>query len=284
MKKIILSADSTCDLPINLREKLNIQIIPLYINLNGKEYRDSVDIFPDDIYNYYNEHKILPKTAAPSIGDFLEHFRKWDKETYEIIHISIGSGISASYQNATLAANELGNVYVVDSNSLTTGSSILLLKADEFRQKGISAKEIYEHLRVLNKKVNASFVINSLTYLREGGRLSALQAFGANVLGIKPCIEVKNEKHGQMEVGNKYRGNLSKVHSKYTQDRLKDNSNIDTSRIFLTHSGISDENIDFIKTEIEKYQQFDEIIIARAGCTISSHCGENTIGLIYLDK
>lgn len=284
MKKIILSADSTCDLSSDLLEKYNINTLPLYINLDDKEYKDMIDINPDFIYEYYENNKVLPKTAAPSIGDYLKHFGKWGSSEYDIIHISIGSGISASYQNATLAANELDNVNIIDSKSLSTGSGALLIEAFEMINDGKSKDEIIKNIEALREKLDVSFVIDSLTYLREGGRLSTLQAFGANLLNIKPSIFVSSEKNGQMEVGNKYRGNINKVFPKFFKDKLYNRDDIDLRRIYLTHSGADESDIELAKNTILSLNNFEEVIINKTSCTISSHCGRNTFGLIFLKK
>lgn len=284
MKKIILSADSTCDLSSDLLEKYKIHTLPLYINLDDKEYKDMVNITPDFIYDYYDKNKVLPKTAAPSIGDYLNHFEQLNNGAYDIIHVSIGSGISASYQNATLAANELDNVYVIDSKSLSTGSGALLVEAYEMINKGKSTDEIVERLKEMREKLDVSFIIDSLTYLREGGRLSALQAFGANLLNIKPSIFVSSQKNGQMDVGNKYRGNINKVFIKFFKDKLEDNDEIDLRRIYLTHSGADEADIELAKNTISSLKNFEEIIVNKASCTISSHCGRNTFGIIFLKK
>lgn len=284
MKKIILSADSTCDLPSSLIKKYNVQIIPLYINLNGKEYKDSIDINPDYIFDYYNKNKVLPTTASPNLLDYIRHFEKWNSDEYVILHITLGSGISSTYQNAILAANEFENVNVIDSNALSSASSLLLLRASDLIKEGKNISEIVEILEREKDLLEISFVIDSLTYLREGGRLSALQAFGANLLSIKPSIEVKNEKHGQMEVGNKYRGKLPKVLRKYISDKLENRNDINTKRLFITHSGASKEILDLTVNAVKEYQDFEEIIINRAGCTITTHCGENTVGLMYFSK
>lgn len=284
MKKIILSADTTCDLPKDLIEKYNIQIIPLYIHLDDKEYRDSIDINPDFIYNYYEENKILPTTSAPNIADYLTHFKKWDPTKYDIIHITLGSGISSTYQNAFVASEEFENVYVIDSKSLSAASSLLILEAVDMINDKKTTDEIVNKLKNLRENIEVSFVLDSLTYLREGGRLNALQAFGSNLLNIKPCIEVKHEKNGQMEVGNKYRGKLSKVIKKYLSDRLENRDDIDTKRIFILNSGTSEEIIETTINGVKEYQNFDEMIVSRAGCTISSHCGYNSVGVIFINK
>lgn len=284
MKKIILSADTTCDLPKDLIEKYNIQIIPLYINLDGKEYRDTLDIDPNFIYKYYEENKVLPITSAPNIADYLSHFKKWDSKEYDILHITLGSGISSTYQNALITSKELENVHVIDSKSLSAASSLLLLEAVDMISDNKNIKDIVNELKNLREKIEVTFVVDSLIYLREGGRLNALQAFGANLLNIKPCIEVKKEKNGQMEVGNKYRGKLSKVINKYISDRLENRNDIDTRRVFLVHSGTSDEILETAINSIKKYQNFDEILVTRTGCTISSHCGYNTVGMIFFNK
>lgn len=281
MKKIILSSDSTSDLGDKLIQLHNIHIIPLYINLDGKEYRDGVDINPDMIYEYHDNHGVLPTTAAPNVKDYLDHFKKWDKNEYDIIHFTIGSSLSSSYQNAAIVAEELGNVYVIDSYNLSTGIAILILEAAKLRDEGLPANEIFNRVCDLRNKVNTSFVVDSLLYLKEGGRVSALQAMGANLLNIKPSIIVRNDNHGAMDVGPKYRGNTLKVLQKYVNELFDNSDDIDEEVAFITHSGSTDENLEFVKNEVAKYKNFKNIYITRAGCTVSSHCGYNTIGVIY---
>lgn len=283
MGKIILSADSTCDLNEQFINRYNIQMMPLHVILEEKQYEDGVNITPDVIYETYNKKKILPKTSAPNMGEYMEHFKKWTDEGYQVIHISLGSGLSSSYQNSLLAASEVGNVYTIDSGNLSTGMGHLVIEAAERIEKGIEAEQIVQEINELKGKVQASFVIDNLTYLYEGGRCSALAAFSANLLNIKPCIEVDNTS-GKMNVGKKYRGSLKKVLTNYTKDKLKEHPSIQLNRIFITHSGIDEEYIELVKNTIEETYHFKEIFVTRAGCTISSHCGPNTLGILFMTE
>lgn len=283
MSKIIISADSTCDLSEEIKERYDIHIQPLNIILENELYRDGIDITPDMIYKTFEEKKILPKTAAPNPQDYIDYFKQWTEEGHEVIHISLGSGISSSHQNARLAAEELGNVYVIDSGNLSTGMGFLAVEAAERVEKGMPAKQIYEEVLSLKPKANASFVIDTLTYLREGGRCSALTAFSANLLNIKPVIQVNN-KDATMTVGKKYRGSLKKVLKRYVTDLLKEPKNIDTKRMFITHSGTAEENIELVKQTIEEIVDVKEINITQTGCTIASHCGPNTVGILFMNK
>ncbi|NLM35349.1 MAG: DegV family protein [Clostridiales bacterium] len=283
MSKIILSADITCDLGDVLKERYNVNFYPLHIILDGKQYQDGVDITADDIYEAYRTKKILPKTAAINPDEYINYFKQWVDEGYEVIHISLASGISSSYQNCCIAAQELGNVYPVDSCSLSTGTGLLVLEAADRIAQGMSAAQIQQELLALRTSVHASFVLDTLTFLHAGGRCSALAALGANVLNIKPCIEVDNTT-GKMKVGKKYRGSLDKVLKHYTLDKLKDRTDLKLDRVFITHSGISEERIEIVRKTIEEVADFKEILITRAGSTISSHCGPNTLGVLFMTK
>lgn len=283
MSKVILSADSTCDLSTALLERYDVHLQPLRINLGDNIYQDGVDITPDEIYATFEKDRILPKTSAPNPQEYIDHFRQWTDEGHEVVHISLGSGISSSYQNAKLASEELGNVYVIDSGNLSTGMGHLVIEAGERIKKGLPASQIYEEVEALKSKVHASFVIDTLTYLYEGGRCSALQAFSASLLKIKPCIEVDNTS-GKMDVGRKYRGSLTKAFKRYTKDQLTSHAKIKKDRVFITHSGTSQENIDIVKETILELVDFDEVFITRAGCTISSHCGPNTLGVLFMTE
>ena len=283
MSKIILSADSTCDLGEELKQRYHVHYKPLHIHLGEKNYQDGVDITPDMIYETFDKEKILPKTSAPNPQEYIDHFKQWTEKGYEVIHVSIGSGLSSSHQNAKLAAEELGNVYVIDSGNLSTGSGHLVIEAGDRIAQGMPASQIQEEVQALQSKVHASFVIDTLTYLHEGGRCSALAAFSASVLNIKPCIKVDNT-DGSMSVGKKYRGSMERVLKRYVRDQLKDRTDLKLDRAFITHSGTSQEIIETVKQEIEGFADFNEILITRAGCTISSHCGPNTLGVLFMTK
>lgn len=283
MSEIIISADSTCDLSDELKQRYHVHCRPLHVHLENKIYRDGVDITPEMIYETFDKKKILPTTSAPNPQEYIDYFRQWTYQGHEVIHISLGSGISSSYQNAKLAAEELGNVYVIDSGNLSTGMGALVIEAAERIAEGMPANKIYEEVLALKPKANASFVVNTLTYLRGGGRCSAITAFGANLLNIKPCIKV-NHKDATMTVGKKYRGSLPVVLKRYVKDLLKDRHDLDLKRLFITHSGTSQENIVLVKQTIEAIADFQEIHITRTGCTIASHCGPNTVGILYMTK
>ena len=282
-KPIILCADSTCDLSEELLERYNIHIFPLHIVLGDRTYQDGVDLVPDQIYQIYCEKKILPKTAAINVEEYTEFARPFIKAGNDVIYVTLGSGISATYNNCRLAAEELPGMYVIDSGNLSTGMGHVVLAAAKGIEAGLPVEQIVEETRALAHRVEASFVIDTLEFLYKGGRCSALAMLGANMLKLKPCIEVDNA-DSKMSVGKKYRGSLDKALEQYVKDRLEGRDDIVTDRIFITHSGIAPERVELVRREIAKYQQFDEIIETRAGCTISSHCGPNTLGILFVRK
>lgn len=283
MSKIKITADSTCDIGAALIAAHDIAIQPLHIILDGETYDDGVDISPDDIYRTYDEKQILPQTAAPNPAEYEALFKEWVEAGYDVIHISLGSGISSSYQNASLAAGGFSNVHVIDSGNLSTGSGHLVLEAVDLAKQGLQASEIAAMVRQAKDKVDASFVIDKLTYLRAGGRCSALAAFSANVFHIRPSIVVDTD-GAKMDVGKKYRGSMGKVLKKYVRDKLVGRDDIDDRRIFITHSGTTTEVIDMVKAEIAAVRAFEEVHVTRAGCTITSHCGPGTLGILFMEK
>ena len=282
-KKVLLTADSTCDLSEELKERFHVITHPLHVVLDDKTYNDGVDLKPDDIYRAYDEKKALPKTAATNAAEFVDFFTPYIEQGYEIVHINLGSGLSVTHSNCRMAAEELEGVYVVDSCNLSTGTGLLVLEAADRIAAGMSAEEVAHEVQELAEKVSASFVLDTLEFLHKGGRCSSLAMMGANLLQLKPCIEVDST-CGKMGVGKKYRGSLDKCLQQYVQDKLAGRTDICTNRVFITHSGISEERIALVKAEVEKYQKFDEILITRAGCTISSHCGPNTLGVLFMTK
>ncbi len=281
MSKIKITCDSTADLPDEYLQENGVEKLPLYIILDDQSYRDSVDVFPEDIYKYAQKTGKLPKTAAGSIKDYLDLFKKYTEDYDAVIHISLGGNFSSSHQNARIAAEEFSNVFVVDSENLSTGTGHLVADAVNLVKKGMDAQNIVNELTNTVSKIETSFVIDTLDYLKMGGRCSAIAAFSANLLNIKPCIEVIG---GKMEVGKKYRGRIEKAIEKYVKDRLKDRTDIDPERIFITHSGCSDELIEKVKQIVAEYCSFEEMMVTRASCTISSHCGPNTLGILFKRK
>lgn len=281
---VIITADSTCDLPEKYIEENEITIIPLSILLGGKEYLDSVDIKPNDIYKYVENTGDLPKTAAVTPQRYYDIFKSFTDNGKQVVHIGLSSGISSSYQNAVTAASDFDNVYTVDSKSLCTAMGLLVLKACDFRDKGYSAKKIADKIGKLVDKLSATFIINNLEYIYKGGRCSSVARFGANVLGIKPSIIV-NKESGKLEVNKKYRGKLDSAYKQYVNDCLKDINKIDSERIVIANSGqIDSTTLAFIDGLIEGKNKFKTIIHANAGCTISSHCGPKTFAVFYLRK
>lgn len=282
-QKIILSADSTCDLNAELKDRYDVNYFPLHINLNGKDYQDNVDITPEQVYQEYYDNKVLPKTSAVNVQEYMDHFRPWVEQGFEVIHINLGHALSSSYQNCCLAAQELGHVHVVDSCNLSTGTGLTVIAAGKMIREGIDAETIAEKLRAGVHKRHASFVLDTLTFLHAGGRCSAVAALGANMLKLKPSIQVDNH-DGSMSVGKKYRGSLDKVLAKYTRDQLSKYSDINTDLLFITHSGIPQEYIDLVRKTAEDMVPFKEIHVTKASCTISCHCGPNTLGILFETK
>lgn len=283
MRKIILSADSTCDLGDELKEKYQVHYYPFHIILEGKDYQDNVDITPGDIFQRYYEKKVLPKTAAINVEEYVNYFRPFVEQGYEVVHLNLGSTLSSAHQNCMLAARELKGVYPVDSGNLSTGIGHLVLDAGEMIKEGLGAEEIAGKLNQRKNLVHSSFILDTLKFMSAGGRCSNVMALGANLLNIKPCIEVNN-KDGSMDVGKKYRGSLKKVLPLYVKDKLQEYQGICTDKIFITHSGIDQEYIELVKKAIQEEKEFQNIYVTRASCTISCHCGPNTLGILFETK
>ena len=280
-KQIIISSDSTCDLSKELVERYQIHIQPMGISLGDQIYRDGVDITPDMIYAHHEKTGQLPKTSAINVVEALEYFEELTKDGSAVIHFTISSSMSSTYNNACVAAQEFENVYVVDAKNLSTGSGLLVLAAAEMAREGLEAQQIVEKLNDLADRVDASFVVDNLEYLVKGGRCSALAAFGANLLQLKPCISVKN---GAMGVGKKYRGKFEKVLLTYVADRLADAEDICLDRVFVTHAGCDPKVVESVAETVKNTLPFREILVTRAGCTVSSHCGANTLGVLFIRK
>lgn len=281
MKKIKITCDSTCDLTTELYEKYDVTVIPLEINLGGVYYQDSVDITADKIFEYVSETGVLPKTSAVATAKYSEIFKNYTDEGYSVIHINISSEFSACHQNARNAASELENVYVIDSRNLSSGSGHLVLAAAEMAESGMEASEIADKLNEMKEKLDVSFVLQTLDYLKKGGRCSSVVALGASILMLCPEIEVVE---GTMRVRRKYRGRMQKTITDYIKGRLEGRDDIDTKRVFVTHSGVPFEVLEDMKALVKKLQPFEEVIETKAGCTISSHCGPACLGVLFFTK
>ena len=253
---IKISADSTCDLSPDLIARYDIGISPLYIVRDGESLVDGVDITPDEIYAHVEAGGSMCSTAAVSVYDYVEFFRK------------------------ELESAEVGNVYPVDARNLSTGIGLLVLEAAELARKGgLTAQEIQQRMNQRRELLDVSFVVEQLGYLRKGGRCSSVAALGANMLSLRPCIQVKD---GKMGVGKKYRGAYQKCLLQYVKERLEGRDDIDPHRIFITESGgFTSEEVAEVEAAVRGYQPFEEVLHTRAGCTVSSHCGPRTLGILY---
>ncbi|MEG1613898.1 MAG: DegV family protein [Oscillospiraceae bacterium] len=284
IKPVVITTDSASDIPPEIAERLSIGIAPLHVFLDGKDYYDGQNINIFDIFDTYEQKKILPTTSAVAIAEYTEFFKKYTDKGASIVHINFSSGLSSCYQNACIAAAELrdegAEIYVVDSLSLTICIGHLVLKAADLRDAGLSAQEISQEITKLIPKLDMTFVIDSMEFLKKGGRCSALTAFGANILGIKPCIDLVN---GNMIVGKKYRGKLEAVHTQYIDDRLSAND-FDMERVFISHTGLSDERIELVIRHLKKTAKFKEIIVGECGCVVASHGAKNAMALCLLHK
>ena len=281
---IVITADSTCDLPQELIDKYDIKIIPLSILLGEKVYHDGVDIKPSDIYDFVEKTGELPKTAAVTPSEYHEVFKCFADDGKKIVHIGFSSALSSSYQNACVAAEELDCVYCVDSKNLCTAMGLLVLKACDYREKGMDAKRIADKVNRLVPKVSATFVLDGLEYLHKGGRCSSVAKFGANVLGIKPSIAVDTQT-GRLDMAKKYRGKTELVYKQYITDRINEIKRIQPDRVVIANSGgVPADTIAFAKGMLEGRDKFEQVILADAGCTISSHCGPKTLAIFYIKK
>lgn len=281
--EIMITADSTCDLPKSIIEKQNITIFPLSILLGEKSYLDGIEIHTQDIYDHVKKTGELPKTAAVTPSQYYDVFKKASDEGKAVVHISLSSAISSSHQNALVAASEFENIYCIDSKSLCTGMGLLVLKACDLRDKNFEAKKIANRIKGLVHKLHTTFVLDSLEYLHKGGRCSGVERFGANVLGLKISIAVSPET-GKLDVSKKYRGKIDAVYRQYLNDCMNAAEKADKTRIAIANSGgVSSDIIAYAKGVAEG-RGFKEVIIADAGCTISSHCGPKTFAVFFMEN
>ena len=279
--KIKIISDSTCDLSKELIEKYDIEIVALTVIKNGESYSDGVDITTSDIFAHVAAGGDLCSTAAINIDQYTNIFSRFAGEYDGVVHINISSGFSSCYQNARLAAEEFDNVRVIDSLNLSTGQGLVVLKACELAQTCKNLDELVEKLNEIIPKVEASFVLDRLEYMVKGGRCSSAAALGANLLGLKPCIEVKD---GKMSVVKKYRGNYSKCLTTYVKDRLANRDDLDRTHLFVTRTPVSDDCLNAVKETVNEYADFENIYWTEAGCTVSCHCGPGTLGVLFIRK
>lgn len=280
-KPVYITSDSTCDLTPELLERFQIKTVPLHVLLGEENYLDGVDFTPEMIYERYAKDKTLPRTSAVSPQEFTDFFTPLVEAGYEVVFMGISSGLSATYQNAVIAAQDLPGVYPVDTLKLTTGVGEMLLAACQMRDEGKDAATIAQAMVDLIPKVNVSFVIDTLEYMWKGGRCTGVTAFGANLLNLKPCIEMRE---GKLEVCKKYRGNIQKVYEKYIAERLG-GKEVNPNYIFITTSDDpSPELAQRLEGAVRKaVPQVKEVFFTRTGCTVTSHCGSGTMGVLFLE-
>lgn len=278
---IKILSDSTCDLPREVLEKYNITMIPLSVIKDGKSFTDGVDITPEAIFSHVANGGDLCSTAAVNIGEYEDYFTKYTSAYDGVIHINISAEFSSCHQNACLASENFKNVRVIDSRNLSTGQGLVVLKACELAKEYEDLDTIAELLNEFTQKVEASFLLDRLDYMVKGGRCSAAAALGANLLNLKPCIEVKN---GKMGVVKKYRGNYSKCLASYVKDRLANRDDLDRGTLFVTHTPVTEECFQAVEQAVAQYNDFQTTYWNEAGCTVSCHCGPGTLGVLFVRK
>jgi len=279
--KIKILSDSTCDLSADLLAKYDITLVPLTVVKDGQQFKDGVTITPADVFAHVAAGGDLCSTAANSIGEYSDIFAQYAPHYDGVIQITIGSGFSTCYQSASLAAEDYPNVRVIDSQNLSTGQGLVVLKACELAQTATDLDTLTEELRSFTAKVEASFLVDKLDYLAKGGRCSAVAALGANLLNLKPCIDVKD---GKMGVSKKYRGKYEKCLTSYVKERLEGRNDIDYGTIFVTQTTVSDECYEGVMNAVKTYGHFENIYETIAGCTVSCHCGPGTLGVLFVRK
>ena len=287
MRRVKILTDSTADLNRELIERDDVDKIPLTVHLGEDEFKDGIDINSEDIYSFVERTKQLPKTAAASVFDYENFFRKWVEQDYDIVYTGIGSKMSASYMSAKLAAETVQpeRIHVVDSLNLSTGTGLLVCKAGDMMLAGCSADEIAEHITSLVPKVRASFIVDTVDYLYMGGRCTTLESFAAGILKLRPRLVVKD---GTIISEKKYRGNFERCLAGYINDTIEGMTDIDKTRVFVTNaitpgSDLMDKDYENAAAEVRKLGP-QEICYSHAGCVIFSHCGPRTLGILYIDK
>lgn len=278
---IKITSDSTCDLTKALLDQYDIDVIPLYIMKDGIAFRDGVDITPAEIFRYVEETGDFCTTAAVNTFDYIKYFEQFSKKCDAVIHISLGSGFSLCHTNAIAAAEVFDNVFIFDSNNLSSGHGLVTLEAARMAEEGHDPETILKRLSDVAARVETSFLIDRLDYIYKGGRCSLSRALGAGILHLRTCVELAG---GKMQAAKKYRGDFERCVGLYIRDKLSGRDDLVTDRLFITHPAAPREAVEAARTAISRYASFDEVIETRAGCTISCHCGPRTLGILFIRK
>lgn len=282
MNKVAIITDSTCDLSKEIIESRNIKVLPLYVRFGEDTYRDGIDITTDRLYELVEQKNEIPKTSAVSPGDFIEAFEPLIKDGYDIIYTGIGSSLSGTFQSAHIASLEFpeNRIYLVDSKNLSTGIGLLVLKACDLRDRGLSASDIKDRLLEIVPKVRSQFAIKTLDYLHKGGRASGTAKLLGTMLRIKPIIQVRD---GQMDVYTKTMGKMSRALDVMLTDYINLGEQIDLDYVMITHSQAG-KHVDYMSEIVNQKLKPNKLFVTEAGCVISSHCGPGTIGILYIVK
>lgn len=282
MNKVAIITDSTCDLSKEIIESRNIKVLPLYVRFGEDTYRDGIDITTDRLYELVEQKNEIPKTSAVSPGDFIEAFEPLIKDGYDIIYTGIGSSLSGTFQSAHIASLEFpeNRIYLVDSKNLSTGIGLLVLKACDLRDRGLSASDIKDRLLEIVPKVRSQFAIKTLDYLHKGGRASGTAKLLGTMLRIKPIIQVRD---GKMDVYTKTMGKMSRALDVMLTDYINLGEQIDLDYVMITHSQAG-KLVDYMSEIVNQKLKPNKLFVTEAGCVISSHCGPGTIGILYIVK
>jgi DegV family protein with EDD domain len=282
MNKVAIITDSTCDLSKEIIESRNIKVLPLYVRFGEDTYRDGIDITTDRLYELVEQKNEIPKTSAVSPGDFIEAFEPLIKDGYDIIYTGIGSSLSGTFQSAHIASLEFpeNRIYLVDSKNLSTGIGLLVLKACDLRDRGLSASDIKDRLLEIVPKVRSQFAVKTLDYLHKGGRASGTAKLLGTMLRIKPIIQVRD---GKMDVYTKTMGKMSRALDVMLTDYINLGEQIDLDYVMITHSQAG-KHVDYMSKIVNQKLKPNKLFVTEAGCVISSHCGPGTIGILYIVK
>ena len=281
MTKILLSADSTCDLSPELKERYNVHYYPFHIIFRGQDYLDNVTITPDVLHAAYRQDGSLPQTAAINEAEYLEYFTPFVEQGYQVIHFNLGAAISSAHEHCKAAAAKLPGVWAIDSQNLSTGIALQIIRAGNLINEGMAAEDIVADVKAMRSRVHSSFILDTLDFMAAGGRCPGVLAAASSLLKIKPEIIVHNN-DGSMSMGKLYRGKLERVFEKYVREELGKYPDIIPDHIFLTSSGVAPEVHDHLRKVVrECVPNVQEIHSTEASCCISSHCGPGTLGILF---